>query len=98
MLDRWSLADEEMRPSPEEFAWGDDEGEDGWGGSLDWSDEDLDEDDLDEDDLDGEWEDEDEEDDDEEDEDEEWEEWEEEFDEEEEHSLGRRRSGRPEWN
>ena len=88
MLDRWSPADEEIRPSPEEFAWGYDEGEDGWGGSLDWSDEDLEEDDLDE-----EWDDEDDED----DEDAEWEEWGEEFDDEEEDSSVRRRSGRPEW-
>lgn len=92
MLHGWNQADGEIPSSPMEFAWGDEDYEEGWGGSLDWSDEDLDEDDLDEG-----WDDEDEDADEEEDDDEEWAEWGKGF-EDDEDSLGRRRSGRHEWN
>jgi len=87
MLDGWIWADGEILPSPMEFAWGDEDDDQEWEGSLDWGEEDDEEDDLDED-----WDDEDEED------DEEWEEWEDKFEEEDEDSIARRRSRRHEWN
>ena len=92
MQDGWVWADEESTSSPMEFARGDEDYDEEGEGGVDWEEEEDDEGGEDEEgEEDDEWGDEDEDDDDA------WEEWEDEFDEDDDDSLGRKRSGRPEW-